>query len=262
VIRPTLTDYKGKAIFISTPKGKNFFHAIYLKGLNREESFVSFHYSSYDNPYIDKEEIDSAKENLPEAVFNQEYLAIPLSDANNPFGTDNINKNIITNFSTNPTVVYGIDVAKTYDWSVITGLDESGSMTYFDRFKLSWELTKDKISLLPSDTMKVIDATGVGDVIYESLSMEVSNVEPFKFTGESKPKLIYELIKDVEKGETKYNQTTADEMQVFEFKYSSTGHIKFEAQSGYHDDCVMAIAMANHYRKFFTRITNWRLYHA
>jgi len=262
VIRPTLTDYKGQALFISTPKGKNFFHAIYLKGLNREEDFQSFQYSSYDNPYIDKTEIDSAKANLPEAVFNQEYLAIPLSDANNPFGTDNIRKNIISTFSTNPTVVYGIDIAKTFDWSVITGLDEAGCTTYFDRFKLSWELTKSRIALLPVDIMKVIDATGVGDVIYESLSLDVQNVEPFKFTGESKPKLIYELINDVEKGSVKYNQVTADEMLVFEFKYSSTGHVKFEAASGYHDDCVMSLAMANHYRKYFTRVTNWRLYHA
>jgi len=107
----------------------------------------------------------------------------------------------------------------------------------------------------------VIDSTGVGDVIFESLSLDVPNIEGFKFTGESKPKIIYELIKDVEKGECKYNQTTADEMHVFEFKYTSTGHIKFEAASGFHDDTIAAIAMANHYRKYFTQITNWKLYH-
>ena len=261
VIRPTLTDYKGDGIFISTPKGKNYFHALYLKGLNKEEGFESFHYTSYDNPHIDRAEIDDAKRELPSAQFNQEYLAMPLSDANNPFGTDNINKNIITTFSMNPTVVYGIDVAKVNDYTVISGLDEGGSMTYFDRFKLPWESIKLKISQLNADTMKVIDSTGVGDVIFESLSLDVPNIEGFKFTGESKPKIIYELIKDVEKGECKYNQTTADEMHVFEFKYTSTGHIKFEAASGFHDDTIAAIAMANHYRKYFTQITNWKLYH-
>lgn len=261
VIRPTLTDYRGDAIFISTPKGKNYFHALYLKGLNHEDGYQSFHYTSYDNPHIDSKEIDEAKETLPEPVFNQEYLALPLTDANNPFGTDNINKNIIQTLSMNPTVVYGIDVAKVNDFTVITGLDEGGSMTYFDRFQSPWELTKQKISLLDSNIMKVIDSTGVGDVLFENLSLTIQNIEGFKFTGESKPKIIYELVKDVEKGECKYNQITADEMHVFEYKYTSTGHIKFEAASGFHDDCVCALAIANHHRKYFTHITNWKLYH-
>jgi PBSX family phage terminase large subunit len=72
VIRPTLTDRKGQVMFISTPKGFNHFYDLYNK---QDIDFKSFHYSTYDNPFIPKEEIDKAKEELPENRFEQEYMA-------------------------------------------------------------------------------------------------------------------------------------------------------------------------------------------
>jgi PBSX family phage terminase large subunit len=74
VLRPTLTDRKGDAMFISTPKGFNHFYELYQKE-NEDEDYKSFHFTSYDNPHIPKEEIDKAKEELPEDKFSQEYLA-------------------------------------------------------------------------------------------------------------------------------------------------------------------------------------------
>lgn len=202
--------------------------------------------------------IDSAKASLPDAVFKQEYLAEPGEDADNPFGIEDIKKNIVSEseFSTKPTVVYGIDVARNHDYSVVVGLDEDGKMTYFDRFQLPWELTKHRLSKLPAKPLKVIDKTGVGAVLLESLQLIVPNIEGFTFTGTSKPKIIYELIKAVEDGTISYNQTTADEMAVFVSKTTATDYIKFEAASGYKDDCVCALAIANHYRKFYEKVTN------
>ncbi len=65
-IRPTLTDYKGKALFLSTPKGKNYFYSLFMKGNGGEEDWQSFKFSTYDNPYIDKSEVDSARMQLPD----------------------------------------------------------------------------------------------------------------------------------------------------------------------------------------------------
>jgi len=74
VIRPTLTDTKGEALFISTPKGFNHFYDLF--GLQtKDEDFKSFHFTTYDNPYIPKEEVDKAKKELPEDQFHQEYMA-------------------------------------------------------------------------------------------------------------------------------------------------------------------------------------------
>lgn len=74
VLRPALTDTKGHAMFISTPKGFNHFHELYLRA-DTDPSYESFHATTYDNPHIDPDEIEEAKAQLPEDQFAQEYLA-------------------------------------------------------------------------------------------------------------------------------------------------------------------------------------------
>lgn len=74
VIRPTLTDTKGEGLFISTPKGFNDFYELFgMEG--KDTDFKSFHFSTYDNPFIPKEEVDKAKKELTEDRFAQEYMA-------------------------------------------------------------------------------------------------------------------------------------------------------------------------------------------
>ena len=74
VLRPLLTDYRGGCLFASTPKGYNHFYDLYnLEQTN--EDFKSFHYTSYDNPYINSDEINSAKKDMTADRFAQEYLA-------------------------------------------------------------------------------------------------------------------------------------------------------------------------------------------
>lgn len=81
VIRPTLTDTKGEALFISTPKGFNHFYDLFnlrLTGLDGgigDPDYQEFHFTTYDNPHIPVEEIDKAKMELTFDRFSQEYLA-------------------------------------------------------------------------------------------------------------------------------------------------------------------------------------------
>lgn len=72
VLRPTLTDKKGSAVFISTPKGFNHFYDLCSIS---DPDWEHFHFTTYDNPHIPVEEIDDAKRQLPEDVFAQEYMA-------------------------------------------------------------------------------------------------------------------------------------------------------------------------------------------
>lgn len=75
VLRPMLTDTKGRALFIGTPAGKNSFYELYLKGLRGEDGYKSFHFKTSDSPYIEKIEIDEARTQLNETYFRQEYEA-------------------------------------------------------------------------------------------------------------------------------------------------------------------------------------------
>jgi len=74
VVRPTLTDTKGEALFISTPKGFNHFYDLCNKELTDQE-FKSFHFTSWDNPFLPKDELEKAKATLPPDKFAQEYEA-------------------------------------------------------------------------------------------------------------------------------------------------------------------------------------------
>lgn len=74
VLRPTLTDKKGTALFASTPQGFNHFYDLCNQELTDDE-FKSFYFTSWDNPYLPKDEIEKAKATLPPERFLQEYEA-------------------------------------------------------------------------------------------------------------------------------------------------------------------------------------------
>ncbi len=238
-IRPTLTDYKGKAIFLSTPKGKNYFFSLFSKA---EPDWQSFKFTTYDNPYIDPQEIDDARRQLPEVVFEQEYMANPAENAANPFGSQYI-RNCIHPVTTMPVVAYGIDLAKSVDWTVIVGLDEDGNVAYFDRFQMDWHNTKQTILRLPKCPI-LVDSTGVGDPILEDLQREGVMIQGLKFTSSSKQQLMEGLQAAIHQGKIGYPEgIISQELEVFEYMYTATG-VKYSAPSGFHDDAVMALALA------------------
>jgi hypothetical protein len=238
-IRPTLTDYKGKAIFLSTPKGKNYFFSLFSKA---EPDWQSFKFTTYDNPYIDPNEIDDARKQLPEVVFEQEYMANPAENAANPFGSQYI-RNCIHPVTTMPIVAYGIDLAKSVDWTVIVGLDEDGNVAYFDRFQMDWHNTKQNILRLPKCPI-LVDSTGVGDPILEDLQREGVMIQGLKFTSSSKQQLMEGLQAAIHQGKIGYPEgIISQELEVFEYQYTATG-VKYSAPSGFHDDAVMALALA------------------
>jgi len=77
-IRATLTDYKGDAWFLSTPKfGMTYFKDLFqlAKKPEYEHEWQGWQYTTYDNPHIDPREIDAAKRTMNELYFLCEYMA-------------------------------------------------------------------------------------------------------------------------------------------------------------------------------------------
>jgi hypothetical protein len=240
-IRPTLTDYEGKAVFLSTPRGKNFFYSLFMK--QGENDWQSFKFSTYDNPHINPREIDEARIQLPEVVFEQEYMANPMENAANPFGSAFIQQCTYP-LSTSSPAVYGIDLAKSSDWTVIIGMDRMGAVCYFERFQNDWRTTKQKIKLLPKAPM-LIDSTGVGDPITEELQHDGMEVTGFKFSQTSKQQLMEGLQAAIHQRKITFpSGIITQELEIFEYQYYAGG-VRYSAPSGFHDDCVMALALAN-----------------
>ena len=76
ILRPALADQKGDALFIGTPMGRNHFYELYTYAcMSEDESFKGYHFTSYDNPLLDEEEINAAKQSMSAFSFRQEFMA-------------------------------------------------------------------------------------------------------------------------------------------------------------------------------------------
>ena len=241
-IRPTLTDLKGSAWFMSTPKGKNDFYKLWMRGQTNEPDWMSWQMPTITNPFIDPSEIEAARRDLPELAFKQEYLAEFNDNVANPFGLDYIR--ICTGqMSNEPAVCYGIDLAKSFDWTVIIGLDRFGVVCYFDRFQRPWNETKEIIRRLPRAAIK-IDSTGVGDPITEDIQRDRGDVHSFKYTSTSKQQLMEGLAAAIHQRKVIFPEGVIKaELESFEYQMTGTG-VKYTAPPGLHDDCVNALALA------------------
>ena len=74
IIRPTLADVEGGALFIGTPDGKNHFYTVFENAKDDPE-WGAFSYYSVDNPFLKKEEIESARKSMSHEAFRQEFEA-------------------------------------------------------------------------------------------------------------------------------------------------------------------------------------------
>lgn len=176
-IRPTLTDYRGDGWFLGTPKGRNFFHQLFVKGQEPNGDWKSWRFRTIDNPTISEEEIEGARSDLPDAAFRQEYLGEPADDGGNPFGEAAIRECAVPDSLCDPIpghqYVMGVDLAKSVDYTVAVIIDAAtASVVAIDRFQSPWDLTMKRIQALATrynNASLCVDATGVGDPIVEQL---------------------------------------------------------------------------------------------
>lgn len=75
VLRPTLSDTGGKAFFIGTPKGRNWFYDLYMHGKDNVPGWESWQFTTVEGGNVPPEEVEAARRDLDELTFAQEYLA-------------------------------------------------------------------------------------------------------------------------------------------------------------------------------------------
>jgi len=76
ILRPALADQKGGALFIGTPMGRNHFYDLYTYAdVGGDNTYEGWHFTSYDNPMLDPEEINVAKKSMSSYAFRQEFMA-------------------------------------------------------------------------------------------------------------------------------------------------------------------------------------------
>jgi len=248
-LRTTLTATKAPCKFIGNVKGKgNWGYKLGLKARAGEPGYEYFKITAYDAVeagILSLDEIEQAKRDLPEHAFKELYLAEALDDQANPFGIKHINK-CIKPISSNAPVCYGVDLAKSVDWTVIIGLDDYGDICFFERWQSDWGQTRRRLIQIIGHMPAYIDSTGVGDPIVEDIKKECSQVEGYHFSNTSKQQIMEGLVVGVQNGLVSIlDGIMKEEMEAFEFEYSKSG-VKYRAPEGLHDDMVCALALAYH----------------
>lgn len=246
-LRTTLTATKAPCKFIGNVKGKkNWGYKLGVKARAGEPNWEYFRFNAEDairEGILDPEEIAQAKRDLPHDAFMELYMAEALNDQSNPFGMDYIKKAVSVPRGTS--ICYGVDLAKSVDWTVVTGLDSEGRVASFDRWQSDWGQTKRRIKEIVGGYPALVDSTGIGDAIVEDLQKDGS-YEGYVFTSKSKQILMEGLAAAIQGGTvTILPGVMQDELESFEFEYSRTG-VKYSAPAGMHDDCVCSLALAVH----------------
>ena len=109
VLRPTLSDKKGHALFCGSPKGFNWAYDMFVKG-TQDKDWKSFKYTTLEGGQVDQDEINQAKDDLDERTFQQEYEASFVNYSGIIYYNFNRSVNILNNYEpTNDTIHIGMD---------------------------------------------------------------------------------------------------------------------------------------------------------
>jgi len=269
-IEPSLMDYDGWALFIGTPKGKNWFSRLRARGEDPSDSlYKSWRFSSYCNTieqggFLKKSSIDTIANDLPELLRRQEILAHELEGEGIVFR--NIDSRIRSNippYLVGEQIVVGSDLGKSIDFMVNIALRMNGEVVGFERYaRLNWVLQRKRVVAFAQrfgNAHILLDSTGLGDPVYDEIRTEYSNVEGYKITSTTKNPLIENLSIMLDNGDIwfpgdpehkKFSielnpqfPVLKSELEAFTYDILSSSHIRYGAPEGLHDDCVIALAL-------------------
>jgi hypothetical protein len=256
-ILPTITARGKKCVLAGTPKRKNLFYDYFQMG--RSEDFPnhkSYHFPSWESPYVSTEFIEEQKRTLPPKIFSQEFEAKWQENEGSVF--QNLNgvciNDLWPNRDKNIRVYAGLDIGSKDDYSVLVILDELGRCINVWRAN---NISYSEIVRKVVDTCKHYNVTellcevnGVGDPVYEQIKKEYQRATPLFQTNQTKENTIRRLIGDIQDQALElpsYNLMPEfiQELEIYEYEILASGKIRYTHPNGMHDDIVDALAMAN-----------------
>ena len=250
ILLPMLSVRGKKCLFISTPKGKNYLYDYYLNGKSQAK-WKSLRFSTYDSPLANNEMIEMFKVTLPDKIFKQEVEA-EFIDSSSVFNniTDIMKLSILESPIEGKRYWAGIDIGLINDASVLSIIDENGNLVKYYRWNgIDAPLLLQNIKEINDKwnfTRIYIEDNNQGLVIFQSLEKDMYNLSRFNTNSKSKPEIINNLIHlfNMKGMNIIIDEYLRIELEAFIFKQNDNGNIKFLADSGFHDDCVMSLAIA------------------
>lgn len=254
VLRPLLTDYRGWALFPSTPKGYNWFRELYAQGLDPNlPDWACWNYPTTANPYIDAAEVEEARLTSPERYFRQEYLAEFIEDAGGVFrGVDEVSTAQPQAAEPKGRYVFGVDWGRAHDFTVISVMDvRTKRQVHLERFnQISWELQRGRLKALADQYRPSViyaESNSIGEVNIEALQRQDKlPVRPFQTTAHSKGPLVDGLALAIERKDVTLldDPIQKHELKGYQMERLPSGIFRYGAPAGGFDDTVIATALA------------------
>jgi len=252
IIEPVLRANGGWAWFIGTPKGKNHLYDLYNKGQGNNSEWKSWLLKASTSGIVSPEQLQEARLSMRQDLYNQEWECEFLEGAAQVFrGVRGVMDAKPQKPLEGHLYVMGVDLAKVKDYTALAVYDRSTNcQVYQDRFQtIEWPFQKAKIKEIAqhfNHALIMLDATGLGDPIADDLIRAGVAVEPVKITEQTKKDLIEKLSIWIE--QKKFKMLNLEESRFefdnFSYEVGPTGKIRYGAPEGYHDDIVIAHALA------------------
>ena len=252
VIQPTLADYDGDAILISTPKGLNWFYNEFQRGQADGIHQVSFQAPSCDNPNPRIKAAYEKAKALPELTFMQEWDAKFVSMEGTVFRRvqEACTAKEIDAPLPGHQYIAGVDVAAAQDYTVVSVLDVADkALVYMDRFnRVDYNVLEDRLHAIYKRfglTAMIVEANSIGQGVIDHLANRGMSIIPFTTTNVTKQAIVTKLQGAFEHGEIHIipNTFLVGELLSFESKRNASGSFSYSAPEGMHDDCVMSLAI-------------------
>lgn len=249
-IRSTLTYTRGQIRIIGNVRGRRNFFFQMARRAEHGDPEMGYHKivaaDAVAAGVLDEKEIEDARSQMPEQAWRELYLAEPSDDGGNPFGIQHVQACIVPSLSSGAPAVWGWDLAKRQDYTVGIALDAAGYACRFERFQhIPWPEIMQRIIRCTGSTPALVDSTGVGDPIVDQLQrVPGSRFEGYHFHQASKQKLMEGLAVAIQSRSVTYpDGVLVQELEQFEYVVTRTS-VHYSAPDGYHDDCVIALALA------------------
>ncbi len=258
VAMPMLATTDGKLTLISTPNGLNHFWRFYQLGVEGKHGVWSRAGPSSESPMVSSSFLAIQRELISDRAFRIEYEAKFIDSIGRVFSTAGIDGCLVCELPRVEGPYYvGIDWGRYTDATAVAVLSGDGGESYLvemHRFAdAEWDDQVEAIGEIVdrySRALVLCDGTGMGDPAVAMLRHRLAKheVQPYVFTNASKQVLVDRLAQLVTRRGVRMlpNPDLIRELQHFEAKVSSTGKRTYGAVHGYHDDMVIALALAAH----------------
>ena len=243
----------GKLLILTTPKGKNWVYRLVnaMKAGEQSDGQI-FHYTAYDSPYVDAAGLATVIPGMTNLDVRQEIMAEFVDDTGGIFAglSKCIRPGTTTLPGTNTVLYVGMDHAQTHDYSVIAGVDQDGEVRAVERFQgpLGYQISRAQSFAARYGGIILMDATGGGSQVLQAMQDAGVAVQGFTISSTTKPALINRLVLSIGNGDIRIpedQEQLIDELEAYAYTRMPSGSFRYEAPEGQHDDCVIALALAN-----------------